>query len=152
MTNAEKKKHACELFMSGKFSQEKIAAIVDVTPPTMSKWVNEEGWREARVRSNSLRKNIADRILILIEHQLEVMEREVEKQREDVIFKPLDKGQIDGLSKLFAGIKQRELTFTQQVVLLTEFLDFAQKENLAVAQQIAPMIELYIASKRQDHD
>lgn len=152
MSNAEKKKHAEDLFMSGKFSQEKVADILDITPATMSKWATEGEWREKRARSSTLRKSISDRILQLIEHQLDVMEREVELQRQDSIVKPLDKGQIDGLSKLFAGIKQREMTFTQQVLHLTEFLDFAQKQNLALAKEIAPLIELYIAQKRQEND
>lgn len=150
MNFAEKKRHAEELFMSGHFSQEKIASIVDVTSQTMSKWANEADWREKRLSSSNLKKSIADRIHNLIDHSLEVMEKEVESQRNDGLLKTLDKGQIDALSKLFSGIKQRELTFTQQVVLLTEFLDFAQKQNLAAAKQIAPIIELYIAHRRQD--
>lgn len=152
MNLADKKKYSEELYMTGKYSQDKIAKMLDVSPQTMSKWSSEGGWFEIRARKQSLKKSISDRISILIDHQLAVMERAVENQQGEGELKALDKGQIDALSKLFAGIKQKELSFTQQIVFLTEFLDWAQKQNLMLAKQLAPLIDFFISQKRNDSD
>ena len=151
MVNVKKKKHAEELFMLG-FDQRKIAGYIDTSEQTLSKWSNDGQWAEKRIESKKLKKNISERIERLIDRQLEVMEAVVSGQRETDTYTPLDKGQVDALSKLFSGIKQKEIGFAQQVVLLTDFLDFAQKQNLVLAKQIAPLIELFIAQKRQNQN
>ena len=127
-------------------SQKLIAELLDITEQTVSKWVNEEGWGEERASSNSLRKSVGSRILKRIDYNLRVLENNEDKEEKI----PDDKGVVDSLSKLFSGIKHREMTIQQQVVCLTNFLEFAQITEFEAAKRLITLVQPYL--ERQSHN
>ncbi|WP_410522458.1 terminase gpP N-terminus-related DNA-binding protein, partial [Muribaculum intestinale] len=55
--NEKKKSLARSLFMSG-MEMTEIAAKVDVSRVTISKWCNADGWKEARAAKNITRPEL----------------------------------------------------------------------------------------------
>jgi hypothetical protein len=59
------------------------------------------------------------------------------------MLKHLDKGQIDGLSKLLAGIKARELNFSDSVKLFTDFMEYVNGQDNKLAKELIPYVDGY---------
>ena len=146
MTNDVRKKCARELFFAHK-SQKFIAEILDVSEQTVSGWVTKEGWGEERAEATSLRKSISSRILMRIDYNLSVLENNQDKDGKI----PDDKGIIDALSKLFANIKQREMSVQQQLVCLTNFLEYAQAYEFESAKKLVAIVQHYL-EKQHNND
>lgn len=146
MTTDIRKKCARELFMAHK-SQKAIAELLDVTEQTVSAWVNKEGWGEERAEATSLRKSISSRILKRIDYNLSVLENNQDKEGKI----PDDKGIIDALSKLFSGVKQREMTIQQQLICLTNFLEYAQTHEFEAAKKLIAVVQPYL-EKQHNND
>lgn len=146
MTTDIRKKCARELFMLHK-SQKAIAELLDVSEQTVSGWVTKEGWGEDRAEATSLRKSISSRILKRIDYNLTVLENNQDKEGKI----PDDKGIIDALSKLFSGVKQREMNVQQQLVCLTNFLEFAQVHQFAATKSLIPLVQPYL-EKQHNND
>lgn len=68
--NEKKKSLARSLFMSG-MEMTEIAAKVDVSRVTISKWCNADGWKEARAAKNITRSELTNKILLSIDKLLE---------------------------------------------------------------------------------
>lgn len=68
--NEKKKSLARSLFMSG-MEMTEIAAKVDVSRVTISKWCNADGWKEARAAKNITRPELTNKILLSIDKLLE---------------------------------------------------------------------------------
>lgn len=69
MTKAEtekKKSLARTLYLAG-MEQNEIAEKVDVSRVTISKWVNAEGWKEARAAKNVTRPELVNKLLLTID-------------------------------------------------------------------------------------
>lgn len=146
MTTDVRKKCARELFMAHK-SQRSIAEILDVSEQTISGWVTKEGWGEERAEATSLRKSISSRILKRIDYNLSVLENNQDKEGKIAD----DKGIIDALSKLFSGVKQREMTVQQQLMCLTNFLEYAQAYEFESAKKLVPIVQPYL-EKQHNND
>lgn len=68
--NEKKKSLARSLFMSG-MEMTEIAAKVDVSRVTISKWCSADGWKEARAAKNISRSELTNKILLSIDMLLE---------------------------------------------------------------------------------
>ncbi len=69
MTKAEtekKKSLARSLYLAG-MEQNEIAEKVEVSRVTISKWVNAEGWKEARAAKNVTRPELVNKLLLTID-------------------------------------------------------------------------------------
>lgn len=69
MTKAEtekKKSLARTLYLAG-MEQNEIAEKVEVSRVTISKWVNAEGWKEARAAKNVTRPELVNKLLLTID-------------------------------------------------------------------------------------
>ena len=65
MTKAElekKKKLARTLYMAGK-DQNEIADQIDISRQTLSKWANQEGWKEQRAATSVTRTELVNKLL-----------------------------------------------------------------------------------------
>ena len=65
MTKAElekKKKLARTLYMAGK-DQNEIADQIDISRQTLSKWANQEGWKEQRAATSVTRPELVNKLL-----------------------------------------------------------------------------------------
>ena len=61
----KKKSLARSLYMAG-MEQTEIADKVDVSRVTISKWANQEGWKEARAAKNVTRPELLNKLLLTI--------------------------------------------------------------------------------------
>lgn len=145
MTREQKKNCAREFFMQNK-SQKKISELVGASEQTISKWANEEGWGEERAEANTLTKNITSRLLKRIDYNLRVLENNEDKEAKISD----DKGVVDILSKLFAGIKHKELPIHSQLICLTNFLDFSQETEFEATQKVTPLVQLFLEKQKND--
>lgn len=66
----QKKQLARSLFLSGQELTE-IAAQIEVSRQTLSKWCNAEGWKEARAAKNISRPELVNKLLLAIDNLIE---------------------------------------------------------------------------------
>ena len=66
----KKKSLARSLYLSG-MEQNEIAEKVDVSRITISRWVNNEGWKEARAAKNISRPELVNKLLLTIDGMIE---------------------------------------------------------------------------------
>lgn len=149
MTKKEQRDNALDLFVEHGFSKNKIAKTVGVSVQTISAWAEEDSWDETRSKRLKVEKNMKLRIFKLIDHSLEVFEQEITGQQEKGLLKHLDKGQIDGLSKLLAGIKARELNFSDSVKLFTDFMEYVNGQDNKLAKELIPYVDGFISELRK---
>lgn len=64
--NEKKKSLARSLYMSG-MEQQEIAEKTDISRQTISRWVNTEGWKEARAAKNVTRPELVNKLLLTID-------------------------------------------------------------------------------------
>ena len=66
----KKKSLARSLYLSG-MEQNEIAEKVEVSRITISRWVNNEGWKEARAAKNISRPELVNKLLLTIDGLIE---------------------------------------------------------------------------------
>lgn len=150
MTKEEKKSNALDLFIEYGFSKKKIAQFIGVSVQTISAWAEEDDWDDTRAKRLKIEKNMKMRIHRLIDHTLEVFESEIQDQQEKGETKHLDRGQIDGLTKLLSGIKTKEMSFNDSVKLITDFVTYVNGFDNALAKSILPYTDSYISELRKN--
>lgn len=64
--NEKKKSLARSLYMSG-MEQQEIAEKTDISRQTISRWVNTEGWKEARAAKSVTRQELVNKLLQTID-------------------------------------------------------------------------------------
>lgn len=149
MTKKEQRDSAFDLFLNHEFSKSKIAKTMGVSVQTISAWADEDQWDEIREKNRKIEKDIKGRVYKMIDHSLRVFEQEMDEQEKKGVLKHFDKGQIDGLSKLLAGIKSKEISFGNAVKLLTDFLTYLNTEDTVIAKRIIPHVDSFIATLRK---
>lgn len=93
----KKKSLARSLYLSG-MEQNEIADKVEVSRITISRWVNSEGWKEARAAKNISRPELVNKLLVTIDGLIE----NVNKSDDPALIGSL----ADKLSKLSATIEK----------------------------------------------
>ncbi len=93
----KKKSLARSLYLSG-MEQNEIAEKVEVSRITISRWVNNEGWKEARAAKNISRPELVNKLLLTIDGMIE----NVNKSNDPTLVGSL----ADKLSKLSATIEK----------------------------------------------
>ena len=94
----EKKKSLARSLYLSDMEQNEIADKVDVSRITISRWVNSEGWKEARAAKNISRPELVNKILVTIDGLIE----NVNKSDDPTLIGSL----ADKLSKLSATIEK----------------------------------------------
>ena len=93
----KKKSLARSLYLSG-MEQNEIADKVEVSRITISRWVNNEGWKEARAAKNISRPELVNKLLLTIDGMIE----NVNKSNDPTLVGSL----ADKLSKLSSTIEK----------------------------------------------
>lgn len=93
----KKKSLARSLYLSG-MEQNEIAEKVEVSRITISRWVNSEGWKEARAAKNISRPELVNKLLFTIDGMIE----NVNKSNDPTLVGSL----ADKLSKLSSTIEK----------------------------------------------
>ena len=93
----KKKSLARSLYLAG-MEQNEIAEKVEVSRITISRWVNSEGWKEARAAKNISRPELVNKLLLTIDGMIE----NVNKSNDPTLVGSL----ADKLSKLSSTIEK----------------------------------------------
>jgi hypothetical protein len=170
MTKDEQRAAAKDLFMLG-WDQQEIARAVNVSQTTMTKWATVGSWREERAKKYGMDETRSDRILNLIDYQIEVLENFSKENRANhAAFKDflrtnpgdeptpqqiaegrlqlLDKGHIDALSKLFATIKGKDMPWSNYVNMTRELIEFLSNRDNALAKSLVEHTDAFLMHKR----
>lgn len=128
-----------------------IARTLDVSETTVSNWVTKGGWREERAAGLSQKKNIQDTLLFLIDYQLEALRQQVDRNKSTDPGKLalLGNAEVDGLAKLFAQIKGKELTFANLVTVIRELIEFLNQKSPDLAKALIPHTNDFLHAKRE---
>lgn len=131
------------LYKTTNWTQKRIAEMVGVTQRTASKWVQEdelEAQRQARATSHFEMQQLSRDISIQWLQQ---------KKQEILEGKGMDGGDIDALNKLANSLEKiggRE-TLEMYISALEPFLDWLLTQDVALAKQVAPLTEKFLALK-----
>ncbi|TKT89480.1 hypothetical protein [Dyadobacter frigoris] len=149
MNKDEERSAAKDLFMLGR-DQQYVARMLKISSATMSKWAKEGNWREERSTKFSLEESRADRMLGLIDYQIEALQATTERNRkEGETLKLLEKGDIDALSKLFATIKGKDLSWSQYVNVTRELIEYVSARDNDLAKLIVEHTDSFLMHKRE---
>lgn len=162
MNKADQRAAAKELYLLG-WEQGKIARLVNVTEATISNWVNKgdtgTSWREERAQKFSLEESISSQVLELIDYQLSAIRSTMEflkKEKEAAEDKDgkklptplIGKGEIDALSKMFATVKQKDVTWTHYVTVCRELAEFVATKDSEFAKTLMDFSDVFLMDKR----
>lgn len=127
------------LFIHETLSQKEIAQRIGVSEPSISKWVNSEGWDKLKVS-----------ITITKEEQLRNLYRQLAAINEEIAGREEKKfatpGEADTISKLAGAIEKMEtdVGIADIVSVAKKFLTFVRKFDLEKAQEFAPLFDSFI--------
>ena len=143
----DKKATAKALYLSG-MSMEEVAEKVGVTRPTISRWCNDEGWKEARAAKNITRPELVNKLLLAIDNLIE----QVNESKDPALLASLG----DKLSKLSSVIqkldKKTSVVDTIEVfIAFSKWLEFRAKTDTEITPELLKVInryqDLYIAEQ-----
>lgn len=153
MAKAEKRTAGRVLYMTGKYDQNDIAKMLGVNAATISKWNKEDGWSEEFDRDTKIVNDSEASIRELIHYNLTILKakaRKAQKQLEDgdvtdaADMSLITGKDIDGLSKLYAQIKRKELDFADRVAIVSEFLAFTSTAQPELVETIGKLTDAFI--------
>lgn len=149
MINDDKRAAARDLFMLGR-DQQYVARVMGISPTTISKYAKEENWREERSKKYSLEESRADRMMELIDYQIEALLVTTDNNRKaGGALKLLEKGEIDALSKLFATIKGKDVSWSQYVNVTRELIEFLSARDNDLAKSLVEHTDAFLMHKRE---
>lgn len=142
---------AAEVLYRCGWSQRDISAVLKRTEKTISKWQKEGNWKEKKISSDLLEKNNTERILRLIDYQLAALERKTDLwlDEDPETTKLIDRGDLDGLQKLFTTIKSDQKKWSDYVTVCKEVLEYLETKDLALAQNLTDHINFFLDEKRK---
>lgn len=148
MNKDDERAAAFDLFMLGR-DQQNVARVLKISAATVSKWAKADNWREQRSRKFSLEESRADRVMGLIDYQIEALTHVIDNNRKaGGALKLLEKGEIDALSKLFATIKGKDVNWSQFVNVTRELIEFIAARDNELAKLIVEHTDAFLMHKR----
>ncbi len=137
---AKQKAFAKVLFMHGDHTQKEIAAEVGTSEQSLCKWVKEGKWDE--LKTEVITSDEAE--IAMLRKQLRLLNEFGVKALEDD--DPATNPDTDGIIKITKAIHYLKTKTSNGQMYETglEFLKFLQKENPALAKQVAPLFTQFI--------
>jgi transposase-like protein len=145
----QEKKEAAKLMYKEGYTQKDIARILSISEPTLSKWAQADAWRENANREVLLRTNIYENLMEALEYQTQVLMHTIKARKTEGIFEFLEDKEFKSLKDLISMFKGSNVSFSNVLRFTKDFMEFAQARNLDLAQQLIPIMELYVAEKQK---
>jgi hypothetical protein len=133
------------LYMTGAFTLLELAAMFGVSETSMGKWKQEGEWERKRIEFNLNSQTSAANIRNIVLHTSTVLAKRAEDLAAEG--KVIDKGELDGLYKMFISVRHDEISLDQFVKICTQILKYIEIQNLSLAKQVAPIVNELIAQK-----
>lgn len=146
-----------DLFMKG-WPQKDISGVLKVSEKTVSHHVKKKKLRDKREDEYLFEHTSAQQIRELIQHNLTILTKIAAKQKEEIgddltvaelEKKLITKGDADGLSKLYAQIKGKELEWDVIVSITRQFMEYLEGMDLKLAQSVWPFANEFLNEKRK---
>lgn len=143
----DKKTTAKALYLSG-MSMEDIADKVGVTRPTVSRWCNDDGWKEVRAAKNITRPELVNKLLLAIDNLIE----QVNDKQDPALLATLG----DKLSKLSSVIQKLDkkasvVDAIEVFIAFGKWLEFRARTDSEITPELLKTInryqDLYIAEQ-----
>lgn len=146
----EKKDAARLMFLDG-WNQKDIAKVIGRSENTISKWAQAEGWKEKRINFDLLEENSSQRIMKLIDYQLRALERKTDAwlKEDPETVQLIERGDLDGLQKLFTTIKREHKEWSDYVTVCKELMDWLRITDIALAKKLPERINQFLNEKRK---
>jgi transcriptional regulator len=144
------KRHAAKALFMQVCPQKKIAEVLETSEMNISRWKKEERWAEKRAESMLRQETASDRIWRLINHNLKVLNAQVEEMEASGELKLLNRGDIDGLYKLFHAVKGQQENWTHYVRVVKDFVAFMEMEDIHLSKEVVPMADKFLNTKRKE--
>lgn len=150
---------AAEVLFDNGWNQKQIAEIIGRSEKTISLWAKEGEWREARQKEQLFDGTSKERVQKLIDYQLRVLERISDIQETllegnfdlaDVQKLLLQNGHMDGLSKMFNAIKDKELAWEDYIIIIRELTEFLNQKGFQHLNLAQPFFNDFLQEKRLD--
>lgn len=135
--------------------QSEIARYFGKSEQTICKWKKEDRWEEREAHEGLTLRTIQDDARELLSYQLRTLKELKKRYEEDARAnneppKLIGKGDIDAIRDLFNVTKQKEIEWGVYVRVIREINKHLSRENLSLAQEIAPLLDKFILKKRSD--
>lgn len=150
------KKNAAEDLFNAGWTQQTIASILELSEQTISAWKIKHNWEQKRATRNMSREVAEDRVWRLINFQLLVLDANVEdqelklKNKEINALKPLDKGDVDALQKLWTTVKAKQLDWSVLVNNVKDLTGFVAERDSELAKQLLNHCDDFLNYKRKN--
>jgi hypothetical protein len=155
----ENKEAAKILFFDG-WPQKRIAEAMKVSEKTISSWKQKEGWEEKRAKHHLMHETSAEKLMELINYQLEVLNR-IRTQQEQLLHSGnlsvkelggllIPKGDIDALQKMFVAVRSKQQSWSTYVSVIREFTEFLQAVNLDLAKAMLDSADEFLLTKKKE--
>jgi transposase-like protein len=152
MAKEEKRQAAKSLYLTGEYTQDRIAAMLGINSATLTKWKASDNWEDERDMSQRLTTSSETYIRELIDFNLMVLQAKVRAQKAEFAdgkialkdMKLIDGKETDALSKLFIQIKPKELTVTITAGVVMKFLLFVESKSKEIAKTLTPYSDEFI--------
>lgn len=137
---AKQKEYAKMLFLNGHMTQKEIAADVGVSEQAMCRWASDGKWDELKTELNATN----DEQIAFLNKQLRLLNEAGIKALSDD--DPTTNPDTDGIIKITKAIHylKTKTGVGQMYETGMEFLKFLQKEDAALAKQVAPLFHAFI--------
>lgn len=135
----DKRDHAKLLFIHEQLSQKEIAARVEVSEVSISKWAREDNWEQHRVS-----------ITITKEEQLKNLYRQLAEMNKTIAERDGNKypnaSEADAISKLAGAIEKMESDtgIADIISVFKKFLTWLRKADLKKAQELTPLLDTFV--------
>jgi predicted transcriptional regulator len=135
--NDNKRQVARTLFVHGKMTQKEIAAKLEVTEQTVSRWAKKDHWDE--LKRNMLTGK--QEILRSLYAELQILQAEIEKSK-----RYADSKTADIRRKLITDIRQLETKYSisQTVQIAMDFCEFLKVIDLDLASKMSEYFRAFI--------
>ena len=145
------KKDAAQVLYLQDYTLQEIADILGYNIMTVQKWSQKGNWKEKRVNQNMLHDNSVATIMELIDYQVQALKRKKDEwlEEDNRSTRLIERGDLDGLQKLFTTIKKDTKKFGDYVYVMKDFHQYLQVENLKLAKEFSIVADKFINLKRE---
>ena len=142
---------AAQLLFNEGWDQKQIASVMKVSAQTIVSWKKKYDWVRKRTENTLARETSEESLWELIHYQLDVHKHWKEEQMKLEVKdrKLIDRGDIDGLTKMFISVKGKQLEWTNYVRICRELLDSVQANDLDLAKLLTAQVTNFLNNKRR---
>lgn len=142
-----KREAAKSLYINENLDQKEIAKLLGVSPNTVTRWKQEDKWGDV----DMLRNSSTMLILELIAYQTQALKRKKDQwlEEDNQTTNLIEKGDIDALQKLHSTVRNDARKFNDYVIVMKEFFEFLQDEDLDAAKKLTPIADMFLNEKRK---